>query len=64
MLLRRTIFSDENRFCLDVPDGRAKYWMDKRMGTGIFSKRKFGSGGVMVWGTIYWRGKVNIPFID
>ncbi len=31
VLWKRTIFSDQKRFCLDGPDGAAYYWADKRL---------------------------------
>ena len=54
---KRTIFTDEKRFCLDGPDGESKFWGDRRLPRDIFSKRPRGGGGVMVWGGISWRAR-------
>ena len=61
---RRTIFFDEKRFCLDGPDGTAKYWNVKRFPRSMFHKRKNGGGGIMVWGGISHPGKTPLVFID
>ena len=50
--LRRTVFTDEKRFCLDGPDGACHFWADTRLPRDIFSKRQRCGGGVMVWGGI------------
>ena len=60
---RRTIFTDEKRFCLDGPDGTAHNWRDTRLPRTCFSKRQKGGGGIMVWGRIGWRGKTPLVFV-
>ena len=60
---RRTIFTDEKRFCLDGPDGTACYWRDSRIPRASFSKRQKGGGGVMIWAGISWRGKTPLVFV-
>lgn len=63
MQWRRTVFSDEKRFCLDGPDGAAYYWADTRVDKKYFSRRQQGGGGVMVWGCFCWRGKPALAII-
>ena len=60
---KRTLFTDEKRFCLDDPDGHACYWRDKRLPKAVFSKRPKGGGCVMIWGGISWRGMTPLVII-
>ena len=60
---RRTIFTEEKRFCLDGPDGTAYYWRDSRLPRSSFSRRQRGGGGVMVWAEIGWRDKTPLVFV-
>ena len=60
----RFIFSDENKFNLDCPDGCQYYWHDLRNDKQIFSKRESGGGSLMVWAGFGWNGKMDITFIN
>ncbi len=61
-LWKRTVFSDEKRFCLDGPDGAAYYWAEKRLKKRYFSRRQQGSKRAMVWGCFSRKGKpVFVP---
>jgi transposase len=56
---RKVVFSDESRFCLFHPDGRATVW--RRVGERyhpdcVTPTVKFGGGSVMVWGCFSWWG--------
>ena len=51
-LWKKTVFTDEKRFCLDGPDGQAYFWADKRLPRDIFAKPARGGGCVMVWAGI------------
>lgn len=44
------IFSGENKFYLNGPDGGISYWHDLRTEKLIKISRNVGSGSVMVWG--------------
>ncbi len=44
---RRVVFTDDKRFCLDDPDGHAKFWADRRLLPDIFAERARGGGGIM-----------------
>ena len=44
---KKTLFTDEKRFCLDSLDGNACYWCDERLDSPIFSTRQRGEGGLM-----------------
>ena len=59
-------FSDEKRFCLDGPDGINYYWhgLSDHEKDNYCAKRKFGGGGIMVWGAISYFGKTEIVFIE
>lgn len=46
----QVIFSDEQKFNLDGPDGFKSYWRDLRKEPSYFSKWNFGGGSLMVWG--------------
>jgi transposase len=61
---RSIIFSDEKRWNLDGPDGRAHYWHDLRKEPLVLSKQTFGGGGVMVWAGFSWHGKTRIHFVS
>ena len=60
------IFSDEKKFNIDCPDGIHYYWrcLDNEVDKKIFSKRKFGGGGIMVWGAIGYNWKSDLCFIS
>ena len=57
------VFTDEERFVLDGPDGQSKYWADKRLPKQIFSKRPRGGRGLMVWAGISWKGKTPLVVV-
>ncbi len=42
---RRTVFTDEKRFCLHEPNGAACFWGDKKLPRDIFAKRARGVVG-------------------
>lgn len=58
------IWSDEKKFNLDGPDGRAYYWHDKRLPPKIFSKRHSGGGSIMIWGCYSSRGGGQLAVLD
>nr|CAD2203391.1 unnamed protein product [Meloidogyne enterolobii] len=59
----KIIWSDEKKFSLDGPDGLSSYWHDLRKEPRFFSKRNFGGGSVMIWGSFSAFGKSSIAFI-
>ena len=56
---KKMAFADEKKFNLDGPDGLQYYWHDLRKGPELFSKRKFGGGGIMLWGGAFFRREVG-----
>ncbi|KAJ8540678.1 hypothetical protein ON010_g12548 [Phytophthora cinnamomi] len=46
---QRIIFSDEEKFNLDEPDGLQSYWHDVRRPPRTTMRRQYGGGSVMVW---------------
>jgi hypothetical protein len=58
------IFSDENKFNLDGPDGIQCYWHDLRKEKQVFSKRPFGGGSVMIWGAFSANGKAELVIME
>lgn len=59
---KRTLFTEEKRFCLDGLDSLAYLWSDKRLERGEFSKRQCGGDCTMVWVGISWKGKTSLMF--
>ena len=53
------IFSDQEKFNLDGPDGIQCYWHDLRKEEQVFSKSPFGGGFAMIWGTFSANGKAE-----
>jgi len=47
------VFSDQKKFNLDGPDGRAYYWHDLRRDEEVFSRRQNRGGSIMVWGAFH-----------
>ncbi len=60
----RVVFSDEERFNVVGPDGRAYYWSDSRMEERYFSRHQGKGVGIMVWGAFCDRGTVSLCTID
>lgn len=58
----RTVYSDENRLCLEGPNGVVHYWADKRLVSHVFSRRLNGVGDIMVWGAFCLRAKLPMAF--
>jgi hypothetical protein len=49
---------------LGGPDGFKYYWHDLREEPEIFSKRQYGGGSIMVWGSFSYHGKSELYFIE
>ena len=45
-------WSDEKKFNLDGPDALHCFWYDLRKEKGIFSKRNFDEGSIMIWAAL------------
>ena len=53
------IFSDQEKFNLDGPDGIQCYWHDLRKEEQVFSRRPLGGKSVMIWGAFSMNGKAE-----
>lgn len=58
------IFTDEKKFNLDGPDGVQYYWHDLRNEKDPYFTRRFGGGGVMVWGGMSARGTTQLAILE
>ncbi|GBO36854.1 hypothetical protein AVEN_164640-1 [Araneus ventricosus] len=58
------LFSDEEKYNLDGPDGNIKYWHDLRKEPRSFFSRQSGGGFVMVWAAFNFNGQVGLAFLD
>ncbi len=58
------LFSDENKFNLDGPDGNKYYWHDLRKEPQCFFSRQLGGGSVMTWKCFGFNGVCEIAFIS
>ncbi|GBM02684.1 Transposable element Tc3 transposase [Araneus ventricosus] len=58
------LFSDEEKWNLDGPDGNIKYWHDLRKEPVSLFSRQSGGGSVMVWAAFGFNGKVGLAFLD
>ena len=57
------IFSDENKWNLDGPDGLQHYWRDMRVSIRQANRRQMGGGSVMVWGGLSGVGKTELAIL-
>ncbi len=64
VLWRRTIFSDEKRWCLDGQDGNAYHWECNDLDPKYFSNRQRGGRSLMVWGCFSARGAPQLKLIE
>ena len=58
------VFSDEKKFNLDGPDSFQCYWHNLWKEKQLFSKRLFGEGSIMVWGTFSAFGKADLVVME
>ncbi|GMF24271.1 unnamed protein product [Phytophthora fragariaefolia] len=58
------IFSDENFFNLDGPDGYKHYWRDLRRPHRRYKSRQNGGGSLMVWGAFGTKGKSELVVLE
>lgn len=56
---RSVVFSDENRFTLDGPDGYSAHWKDSSKGGEWRIYCRNSGGGVIVWGVFPLQGNSN-----
>jgi hypothetical protein len=64
---KSVVFSDESRFALRSPGGRARVWRrpEERYAPCNFSERlSFNGGSIMVWGGISWEARTELVFIE
>ena len=57
------LFSDEQMFNLDDPDGWAHYWCDIRKDSRNFFSRQQEGGSLMVWGAFSDNETTDIVFL-
>jgi hypothetical protein len=60
----QVVFSDEEKFNLDGPDGLQYYWHDLRKEPQWFTKRNAGGGSVMCWAACSANGKSRLVFLS
>ncbi|CAM9970876.1 unnamed protein product, partial [Choristocarpus tenellus] len=58
------VFTDENKFNLDGPDGLKMYWHNLRDKPEEFVSRQRGRGGVMVWAGFSLFGKTELAILE
>ena len=58
------VWSDENKWNLDGPDGNSKVWHDNRRKASILMKRHNGGESLMVWGAFSYNGKSELAIIS
>jgi len=64
---KSVIFSDESKFNLITHDGKAKIWYvngERTLPKNTIKTKKWGGGGVMVWGCFSYYGIGKLVFID
>ena len=61
--MRQTVFSDEKRFTLDVPNSNRYYFYDLRKEDLTFCHRQNDGVGVMIWAFIMHGMKSDIVFV-
>ena len=62
---RKVVFSDEEKFNLDSPDGFQKYWHAKIFSEENYSTRHCGGGGsLMIWDAFLFSGKLKLQFVS
>jgi transposase len=64
---KSVLFSDESRFALRSPDGRARVWRrpGERYAPCNFSERlSFNGRSIMVWGGFSWEARTQLVFIE
>ena len=60
----QVVFSSENKFNLDGPDGPASYWHDLRQDEKFFSTRHQGGASLMLWGAISVHGTSHLVRVE
>ncbi|GBO10882.1 Transposable element Tc3 transposase [Araneus ventricosus] len=58
------LFSDEEKWNRDGPDGNIKYWHDLRKEPRSFFSRQSGGRSVMVWAAFNFNDQVGLAFLD
>ncbi|KAF0710334.1 hypothetical protein AaE_012577 [Aphanomyces astaci] len=58
------VFSDENKFNLDGPDGLQYYWHDLCKEDQSFSSRQNGGGSVMIWAGFSSEGLTEVAVLE
>lgn len=61
---KEVIFTDEKKFNLDGADGYCYYYHDLRKEEQFISRRQHGGGSVMLWGSISYKGVVELSVME
>ena len=64
MFWHQVVFSGENNFNLDGPDGPASYWHDLRQDGNVFATRHQGGASLMLWGAISVHGTSQLVRVE
>ena len=65
--LRRILFTDESKFCLDFHDGRRRVWRQKNeryRDCCVAEHDRFGGGSVLAWAGISYDGSTDLHVIE
>ena len=61
---KKVVFSDEEKFNLDGPDGYKYYFHELRKEERFLSRRQCGGGSIMLWGSISYNGALSLVKIS